>query len=718
MKNWLRINLLAAIVVVGGFCLAWAQPKQLLRVCVETQAQAEQLARMPLDFASRSLFPYADIVADPREEQVLRSMGFRIKILESASALQKKLAVLGADMGAFHTYDEVTAELQAIAQGFPHITALHSLGTSWEERDIWAMLVSDHPREAEPEEPGVLYVGEIHAREIITPEIVLHLLNHLVNGYSVDPQVTRLVQTRRLWLVPMMNPDGHVQVESANRWWRKNRRPLADNNYGVDLNRNFGFLWGYDNLGSSPYGWSETYRGPEPFSEPETQAIRTLLTSQRFVAAIFYHSYGRLWLFPWGYAKLNTPHHEVFLQLAGDLAEHNDYTIGNTAMGTIYLVNGGSDDYLYGEQQEKNRIFGFTAEIGTTFFPTESDISRHTAEMLPASLHLAEVADILAKDPWRLLPPQASTLYAAPVDDDGRIRFFWQSLTSPPNTPVTFQMQELVGYRLGCDTAQLPDSTWRLHGFYKNDQTGYQDNSCYHARGGRHHRAYMTMTAPLLPQPQQMLRFKIRYQFLSGKDYLYVRVLQDHGKNYVSIDGNITSTDNPLGYNMGNGITGQSQGWVEGRFDLSPFYGQPIQVQFLCVFDSDSEGEVFIDDIEPVAIIDDLQTMTIAAENDEFMLKKRKPGPYVFRLRGIDADGQFSHWSHPLEVTVDFGEMADINRDGLIDQADIDRCRDIILGLGAKPTAGEIYRADLDASDEQEEAVTVLDLIHLVRKIY
>src|SRR5437660_6591576 len=102
----------------------------------------------------------------------------------------------------------------------------------------------------------------------------------------------------------MVNPDGHAftRTEQKNRLWRKNRRKNADGSFGVDPNRNYGYMWGILDVPTSSHVPSdETYVGPRAFSEPESQAIRNLIATERFSGLITYHSYSQLILFPWGY---------------------------------------------------------------------------------------------------------------------------------------------------------------------------------------------------------------------------------------------------------------------------------------------------------------------------------------------------------------------------------------------------------------------------------
>ena len=107
-------------------------------------------------------------------------------------------------------------------------------------------------------------------------------LHHFVDNYGRNSQVTRLVNSRELWFVLVANPDGYDFTFSDERLWRKNLReqngqPGIQEGDGVDPNRNFPNRWNYDDEGSSTSLFSETYRGPGAASEPETQAMNSLL---------------------------------------------------------------------------------------------------------------------------------------------------------------------------------------------------------------------------------------------------------------------------------------------------------------------------------------------------------------------------------------------------------------------------------------------------------
>ncbi|MBM3237180.1 T9SS type A sorting domain-containing protein [Candidatus Poribacteria bacterium] len=355
-----------------------------------------------------------EAVVTTEELRKIESQGYRIKILvDDIDAYSANLRAQGY-FDNFHSYEQTVAAMKTAAQKYPDLAKLYDIGDSWEktegiaDRDIWALKISDNVTEQE-DEPEVLYMGLHHAREIITPEIVLYWMDFLLSNYGRSKLMTYLVDNRQIWLVPDVNPDGHDYVFTVDSYWRKNRRDNGDGSFGVDLNRNYGYMWGYDNSGSSPVTWSETYRGTGPFSEPETQAIRDLVEEHNFVLSLSYHSYGNLFLYPWGYILENTPDHSTFVSMAEVAVSRNGYEHGNPASGAIYITNGSSDDWFYGEQITKNKVFGFTPEVGEEFQPPVSKINELILENLFPNIVIALMSGMS-------LPDAIATLNAAPLD--------------------------------------------------------------------------------------------------------------------------------------------------------------------------------------------------------------------------------------------------------------------------------------------------------------
>ena len=111
----------------------------------------------------------------------------------------------------------------------------------------------------------------------------MYLLNELTSKYATDARIANVVDTREIWIIPSINPDGAEFDVATGSYalWRKNRQPNAGSTaVGTDLNRNWGFQWGCCG-GSSGTFSSETYRGAAPFSAPETQVVRDFVQSRR-----------------------------------------------------------------------------------------------------------------------------------------------------------------------------------------------------------------------------------------------------------------------------------------------------------------------------------------------------------------------------------------------------------------------------------------------------
>jgi hypothetical protein len=214
--------------------------------------------------------------------------------------------------------------------------------------------------------------------------VCLYYMFYLLENYGIDPEVTYLVNTRELYFVPVVNPDGYMRNQTTNPsgggMWRKNRRNNGDGTFGVDLNRNYSYNWGANNQGSSGNPSSDTYRGPSAFSEPETQAIRQFHQGKNIFNAFHYHTFGNYEIHPFGLASNTLPPEpdRTWFQLYGNaIIAMNGYTLGNSWATVGYGVNGDACDWSYGEVVEKPKVFGFVPEVGGSsdgFWPAPSRI--------------------------------------------------------------------------------------------------------------------------------------------------------------------------------------------------------------------------------------------------------------------------------------------------------------------------------------------------------
>jgi hypothetical protein len=226
-----------------------------------------------------------------------------------------------------------------------------------EGRDVIALRLTAEEEESEDgTKPAVLYSSMIHAREWIAGEVNRRLLEWFIKGWREEkPQVVDILESTELWFVLVQNPDGYQYTFDVDRLWRKN---LRDNNEdgeitigdGVDGNRNFPEHWGFDDEGSASLSSDETYRGPGPLSEPETQALDEVLQRSTPEYHISYHSFGELLLYPFGF-QVNTPSADDPLFVAWAGTDKKPAVQGyNPGVGAdLYTTNGEQTDYAYAE---------------------------------------------------------------------------------------------------------------------------------------------------------------------------------------------------------------------------------------------------------------------------------------------------------------------------------------------------------------------------------
>ncbi len=250
-------------------------------------------------------------------------------------------------------YDELEGLLTDYAADYPDITELHDLGTTHENRTIWGIKISDNAETIE-DEPSILIMGLHHAREIMSTEIAVDVVEQLTGYYGSDPDVDRWVEELQIWVVPMVNPDGSAYCWSDDMWWTKNRRENIDGSYGVDLDHNYPFQWG-ECFGSSSDPESAGYRGPEPGSEPEVQAIMNLASQYRFILALSYHSFDELLIMPYGCSFQYVPDRFALQnygnRIAQEIRKENGYYGYDAGVWweILYPTDGVETDWFYGE---------------------------------------------------------------------------------------------------------------------------------------------------------------------------------------------------------------------------------------------------------------------------------------------------------------------------------------------------------------------------------
>ncbi len=380
-----------------------------------------------------------------REISLIQSMGFKTEvIIDDVSAFYaercKERAAIGSNltpqnagcatgrvypvpagfkygsMGGYPTLVEILATLDTLAARYPNIIsgkATINSTTSIEGRPLYWVRISNNPNVSQSK-PQILYTALHHAREPASVSQMLYYMFYLCENYPSDPEVKFLVDNTEMYFVPCINPDGYVYNQTTNPGggglWRKNRRNNMDGTYGVDLNRNYGFCWGYDNVGSSPMTSSDTYRGTAQFSEPETAMMKYMDSTHHFRVTVNYHTYGNDLIYPWGYnLSIYTPDSAVFSQVSGLMTGDNHFNRGTGNQTVGYTVNGDSDDWAYGDTITKPKVLAMTPEIGSTsdgFWPAQSSIipicQNSLVQNLNAALCITKYAIVVDQSPYYL----------------------------------------------------------------------------------------------------------------------------------------------------------------------------------------------------------------------------------------------------------------------------------------------------------------------------
>lgn len=354
-----KICLFVLVFLILSFGTFGEQGKMFVEVRAKDFESIQKIVSLNLDIAGINRNEnLVGIIASEDEINLLKKEGFDVLIRETSSRPED------SSLDLYYTPDEVKEKIYQIASAHPEIVKVEKVTNGlWEGNDIYMVKITkdvDQPNNR----PSFIFDAQHHAREVMTSQIAMDMIEYLAENYGTDAEVTNWVDNINIIVIPMVNPDGVKYVFTTNRWWRKNRNPEC----AVDLNRNYDFNWN-SCYGSSGYCQDETYRGTAPESEPETQAMDKIMAENPAIYALTYHSYGEYILYPLGCfdASDNQTFWELGSELNSILENDNGFT-GMYATGpswsTIYTTDGTSDDNHYG----KYGTFSFCIEVNSSGF--------------------------------------------------------------------------------------------------------------------------------------------------------------------------------------------------------------------------------------------------------------------------------------------------------------------------------------------------------------
>jgi carboxypeptidase T len=259
-----------------------------------------------------------------------------------------------------------------------------SIGQSEQGREIHVIRIGKNP--AMP----ILIVGCHHAREWISVEVPYLIADYLVRQYSSDPNVRRIVDASDIWIVPLLNPDGHERSVLTRRLWRKNF-PTDPTRRSVDLNRNYATAhWNIPTGHFSNNPASDIYKGPSQGYAKEVVAMQQLIRDHQFKGALSFHAFGRFITFPW--AGRPEQHPDPLLQ---EMAGHLERVID--AKGKEYVKVQGSNFYPL---SSGGRITPAQGVI-------PGDFEDYVVEQVPNALTLTVELEPASSDPRGFVLPES-----------------------------------------------------------------------------------------------------------------------------------------------------------------------------------------------------------------------------------------------------------------------------------------------------------------------
>jgi hypothetical protein len=610
---------------------------------------------------------------------------------------------LGSFAG-FYSKEELYAELDTMKAHFPDLISakqpISSTLTTIEGREVYCVKISDNP-EVDEDEPEMLYTALHHSREPASMQQQVFFMYYLLENYN-NPEIKYLVDNTEMYFIPMVNPDGYLENEvsdpNGGGLWRKNKRDNGDGTNGVDLNRNYGYQWGYDNVGSSNDGSSDAFRGTAGFSEPETQMMKAFCEAHEFNFAINYHTYSDLLIFPYGYAENTfTPEHDSFMAWSELMTSENNYLYGTANQTVNYTGNGTSDDWMYAEQSTKNKIYAFSPEAGNPadgFWPSIDRIEEICRINVGMNLYLAKFNHKYAKaydldgsiienhngyfhynlQCLGIDTPADFEVSVIPVSPEIQnvgnannysgmelLEEIYDSISyeidpsfqagilsyiiAVSNGAVTFHdtitkffgAGEFLFYDDGSDMSNWTSSTWgTTTGDYTSPGSSITDTPSGNYGMFSSSSITMNQEVDLTDAQFAVLKYNSKWDLTSGYDFVKLQISTNNGSSWEDLNSeNMTvNTSNEPVY------TGTQDDWVEEVICLADYLGQNIKLRFTlsCGFIYTADGFYFDD-----MLIEVVQDNGVGIQNkpEEIISVYPNPAKDYITFQIMNADGMY-----------------------------------------------------------------------------
>ncbi len=616
-------------------------------------------------------------------------------------------------MGGFYTLDEIMSELDDMAAMYPDLISTRAVISNdtltHEGRNLYWVKISDNP-DVDEDEPELLYTSVHHAREPIGAQQMIFYMWHLLENYNTDTDIQTLVNNTEMFFVAVVNPDGYeynyTTSPNGGGMWRKNRRDNNDGTHGVDINRNYGYKWGYDNDGSSPNTLDETYRGPSAFSEPATKNMRDFCNEHEFKIALNYHAYSSLLLYSWGWTPDLPEDNELFSNHASLMTAENNYTTG-PANTTIYGTNGDSNDWMYGEQNTKDKIYAYVPEVGGNsdgFWPSVSRIiplcQENMLQNITAARLVGKYAELTESSPSTtddlenqiyysikrlgLTDTEEFTVSLTPLDDKvesvGNDDVFTNmNLLQTENDSISYSLNpdieagEEFKLLLTVDNGlyTMSDTITKIYGslvvVFNDDgenlenwttskwditdedshspSTSITDSKYTDYQDNLNATITLDTTVDLSQTELAFISFWAKWEIEPAYDYVQVLIKTEGQNNFTALSGNYTKMGGNEYLDNDEPYYDGTSDWVNEEINISEYTGAEVTIRFLIYSDSYVVADGFY--------FDDFNVSVLSGITD---IKQISPQAYISNI-----------YPNPVENTLKFTyNLADKNDASLV----------------------------------------------------
>lgn len=339
----------------------------LVEVPVGGAADVERLERLGFDVTHDVDATGAELLLDAADRRRLAAAGYESRTIipdyeattrawRAAEERSTTRSGLPTQRDSYRYPSDYAAEIAGLAADHPQVARRVVIGRSVNGADLEGLEIGgDVTRE--DGRPVFVVIGLHHAREWPSGEVNMEFAHDLVEHYGTDARITALLDRVRVFVFPVTNPDGFLMSRGSSLLAPGLDQLQRKNANEVDLNRNYGAFWGGNGASNTPS--SDIYRGPDPWSEPESAAIHAFSQNRHITNFQSIHNIAALVLRPPGFQALGLAPDEPRLKLLGDrMAAATGY---ESQYGyQLYEVTGATEDWNYVAQN----AFGYTVELG------------------------------------------------------------------------------------------------------------------------------------------------------------------------------------------------------------------------------------------------------------------------------------------------------------------------------------------------------------------